>query len=85
MPLTKIPEPELTEAQVAAVEIRQTVRAILDHTQAGLHQIRTAVRGQRSAVAAELGSDASAMLTVYNSLKNAVEVGKSVTIDDLPT
>ena len=38
----------------------------------------------RAAIAAELGSDAAAMLTVYTKLKEAVEAAKEIEVDDLP-
>ena len=84
MALTDIPVPQQTEAQRAAALVRQIVKDVLNHAQSALHQVRTTVRGQRSAVATELGDDAAAMLTVYNRLKDAVEAGKAVTVDDLP-
>ena len=84
MALTDIPALQQTEAQRAAAQVRQIVQAVLNHAQSALHQVRATVRGQRSAVAAELGADAAAMLAVYKKPKEAIEVGKSVTIDDLP-
>ena len=84
MALTDITEAQQTEAEAAALRIREIVRDMLGMADTGLKRIRMHVRGKRSAVAAELGADAATMLTVYNKLKDAIEAGKSVTIDDLP-
>ena len=85
MALTDITEPQQTETQVAALRVREITRDILNMADTGLKRIRMHVRGKRADVATELGDDAAAMLTVYNKLKDAIEAGKSVTIDDLPT
>ncbi len=85
MALTDIPQPQTTTAEAAAVDLRESMAAVLSHAKAALSSVRDLVRKQgRSAIAAELGDDAAAMLTVYNSLRDAVEAGKAVTVDELP-
>lgn len=85
MALTDVPPIEETPAEHGAKAIREDVAAVLGHADAVLGRIRSVVKSNgRSVIAAELGGDAAAMLTVYNSLKDAVETGKAVTIGDLP-
>ena len=84
MALVDIPQVQQTEAEAAAVSIRRIVAGVIAHTETGIGQIRDLVRGKRAAVAAELGGDAAAMLTVYNKLKDAVEAAAGVTIEDIP-
>ena len=38
----------------------------------------------RSAIVAELGDDAAAMLVVYTKLKEAIEAAKEITVEELP-
>ncbi len=84
MTLTDIPQVQRTEAEAAALSIRQITATMISHVDTGIGQIRNLVRGKRAAVAAELGGDAAAMLTVYNKLKDAVEAAADTTIEDIP-
>ena len=88
MTLTNIPEVELTQAQIvtnATNDIRGKIAQIVSLADIRLLEIRNIVREHtRAAIAAELGDDAAAMLTVYTKLKEAVEVAKEIEVDDLP-
>ena len=88
MTLTNIPEVELTQAQIVTNttnDIRGKIAQIVSLADIRLLEIRNIVREHtRAAIAAELGSDAADMLTVYTKLKEAVEVAKEIEVDDLP-
>ena len=88
MTLTNIPEVELTQAQIVTNttnDIRGKIAQIVSLADIRLLEIRNIVREHtRAAIAAELGDDAAAMLTVYTKLKEAVEVAKEIEVDDLP-
>ena len=85
MALTDVPQPEIPAVQEAVNQIRTKIGAVLAHADSAMLQIRNLVRDHgRAAIAAELGTDAAALLSVYNSLKDAVETGRDVTIEDLP-
>ncbi len=68
-----------------ANKIRAKLATIINVADARLHEIRNLVSkyGQQ-AIAAELGSDAAALLTVYTKLKEAIEAAKEITVEDLP-
>ena len=85
MPLTDVPESTVTAVEQDATRLRELFGSALGHADVVLLKARNIVRDHgRSAIAAELGSDAAAMLTVYNSLRDAVEAGKAVTVEELP-
>ena len=85
MALTDIPKVQVEPVVEAAVHIRELVASVLGHADTALSSIRNLVRAHgRTAIAAELGEDAAAMLSVFNHLKAAVEIGKDVQTDDLP-
>ena len=78
----EIPEPTITDV---ANDIRQMLASVVNLADIRLQNIRTIVRDHgRAAIAAELGSDAAAMLTVYAKLKEAIEAAKQITVEDLP-
>ena len=85
MSLVTLPvEPEQTAAD-AATEIRSKFANALVLVDIRMREVRQIVATWgRPAIAAELGSDAADLLTVYNSLKNALEVAKEVTLEELP-
>ena len=84
MSLVDIPAPQITAADVAK-QIREYLAQVVSLADVRLLQIRNLVRDHgRSAIAAELGGDAAALLTVYTKLKEAIEVAKKVTVEDLP-
>lgn len=84
MALTDV-EPEAGGVAEAAVRIRELAGSALNHAETALLKMRNIVRDHgRAAIAAELGSDAAAMLSVYNALKDAVELGRGITVDTLP-
>ena len=77
-----IPAPTITDV---ANNIRQHLASVISLADVRLLQIRNLVRDHgRSNIAAELGPDASDMLTVYTKLKEAIEAAKQVTVEDLP-
>ena len=88
MSLTTTPAVELTPEQIvtnATNEIRQKLAQVVNLADIRLTEIRNLVREHsRSAIAAELGDDAAAMLTVYTKLKEAIETAKEIEVDDLP-
>ena len=84
MSLVDIPAPQITAADVAK-QIREYLAQVVSLADVRLLQIRNLVRDHgRSAIAAELGGDAAALLTVYTKLKEVIEVAKKVTVEDLP-
>ena len=85
MSLTDISISEQTITDIAN-EIRSQIAQVVSLADIRLHSIRNLVRAHtRAAIAAELGSDAAAMLTVYTKLKEAIEAAKEITVEDLPT
>lgn len=84
MALIDIPQIQQSEAEAAARNIREIASSLLGHAESALQQIRMLVRGKRAAVAAELGGDATILLTVYTKLKEAVEAGKEISLEGLP-
>ena len=68
-----------------ANRVRAKLRSVIGIADIRLLEIRNIVTtyGQ-PAIAAELGDDAAALLTVYNALKSAVEAAKEITVEDLP-
>ena len=84
MALVDIQIPEITIADKAN-EIREKLAQVVDLADIRLQEIRNLVRQYgRVNIAAELGSDAAAMLTVYIKLKEAIEIAKKIQIEDLP-
>ena len=84
MALTDISVPEKTITDTAN-SIREKLTQIVSLAEIRLLEIRNLVREHtRVAIAAEFGSDAADLLTVYNKLKEAIEITKNITIDDLP-
>ena len=68
-----------------ANNIRGHLGTVIALAEVRLTQIRNLVRDHgRSAIAADLGSDASDLLVVYTKLKEAVEVAKQITVEELP-
>ena len=85
MALVDIPTPAPTITDIAN-GIRGHLGSVISLADVRLLQIRNLVRDYgRSNIAAELGSDASDMLTVYTKLKEAIETARQVTVEDLPT
>ena len=88
MSLTTIPTTPPTPAEIttaASNQIRGKLGQVVTLAGIRLQEIRNIVREHtRAAIAAELSSDAAAMLTVYTKLKEAVEVAKEIEVDDLP-
>ena len=68
-----------------ANKIREKLASVIGIADIRLAEIRNLVaKYGRQELAAELGDDAPAMLIVYTKLKEAVEAGKEVVIEDLP-
>lgn len=84
MSLVDIAVPALTITDVAN-SIRSKLGQVVQLGDIRLQEIRTLVDLHgRAAIAAELGSDAAAMLTVYTKIKEAIEIAKETTVEDLP-
>ena len=84
MSLINVPQKEITTADIAN-QIREYLAQVVSLADVRLLQIRNLVREHgRSNIAAALGGDAAAMLTVYTRLKEAIETAKQITIEDLP-
>ena len=84
MSLIDVPVPQSSITDIAN-EIRGHLGSVVSLADARLLQIRNLVRDHgRSAIAAELGSDAAAMLTVYTKLKEAIETARQIEVEDLP-
>ena len=84
MSLVDIPVSEITVSNVAK-QIREYLAQVVSLADVRLLQIRNLVRDHgRSTIAAELGGDAAALLTVYTRLKEAIETAKEVAVEDLP-
>ena len=84
MALTDVPVEQTTITDVAN-EVREKIAQVVGLADIRLLEIRNLVREHtRAAIAAELGSDAAAMLTVYTKLKEAIEAAKEITVEDLP-
>ena len=66
-------------------EIREKIAQVVALADIRMQEIRNIVRiDTRAAIAAQLGSDAAAMLTVYTKLKEAIEAAKKISVEDLP-
>ena len=84
MSLVDVPVPAVTITDVAN-DVRAKLGQVVSLGVIRLQEIRTLVdQHGRAAIAAELGSDAAAMLTVYTKLKEAIETAMGTTIEDLP-
>ncbi len=85
MALTSKTQDTRTGPEQAAEKIRELMAATLDHAEVTLQQIRSLVRKYtRAALAEELGDEAAAMLSVYSDLRNAVQTGKNIIVEDVP-
>jgi len=66
-------------------KIRSLFAEVIEHADSNLTAVRILVRKYgRQTIAAELGNDAAAMLTVYTKLKEAIEAAKDIEVEDLP-
>ena len=84
MSLIDVPIPEETITDQAN-KIRDKLANVISLAEIRLQEIRNLVRRYGQAeIAVELGDDATAMLTVYAKLKEAIEVAKEMTVEDLP-
>ena len=84
MALTDLPQVQTTITDVAN-QVRGHIASAAAVAEVNLLKIRNLVREHgRSAVAAELGNDATALLTTYAKFKEAIEAAKNVTVEDLP-
>ena len=84
MSLVDVPITEETITDKAN-KIREKLASIIGIAEIRLQEISNLVRKYgRAAIATELGDDATAMLTVYTKLKEAIEAAKEITIEDLP-
>ncbi len=78
--------PVVPDAARTSDAVRQALKDTVDGIENGLQRVRQLVaRHGRPAVAAELDTDAAALLTVYNALKNVLELAElGRVVDDLP-
>ena len=84
MSLVDIPIVEKTITDKAN-KIREKLASVIGFADVRLQDIRNLVRKYgRANIAAELGTDAAAMLAVYIKLKEAIEIAKGITVEDLP-
>jgi len=84
MALTDVAEKTITIAD-ETIEIRKKISQVVSFAEIRLAEIRSIVKlRSRTAIAAQLGTDAAAMLTVYTKLKEAIEVAKNITVEALP-
>ena len=68
-----------------ANDVREKLAQVVGLADIRLTEIRNIVRDKtRAAIATELGSDAADLLTVYTKLKEAIEIAKDITVDNLP-
>ncbi len=68
-----------------ADKIREKLSQVVDLAEMRLHEIRNLFRTYgRAELAAQFGDDASALLTVYTKLKEAIEAAKNTTVEELP-
>ena len=68
-----------------AVKIRELLASTISNADHSLDEIRNLVQKYgRANIAAELGDDAAAMLTVYATLKKAIEIATENEVEDLP-
>ena len=79
--------PDALTAVDGAKRLRRKFIDIVYNINGGLKDIRAIVNQfGRSALAAELGADATPMQTLYTTLKDTLEsVEVGMTVDDLPT
>ena len=85
MALTDVPENQITITDITN-DIREKISQVVELAEIRLHEIRNTVREySRATIAAELGSDAADMLLVYTKLKEAIEIAKQITVEDLPS
>ena len=80
-------QPGTTQPQIETTceKIRERMMMVVAVAEPVLQQVRNLVRGNKSAIVAELGAgNAQALQGVYNGLKAAVEAGKDTVIDELP-
>jgi len=68
-----------------ANRVREMLSSVIGLAEIRLGEIRNLVRTcGRAALAAELGADSQALLTVYTKLKEAIEAAKDTTVEELP-
>ena len=68
-----------------ANKIREKLGSVIGIAEIRLQEIRNLVsKYGRANIAAELGDDTQALLTVYTKLKEAIEAAKGITVEDLP-
>ena len=80
MSLTDIIIPAKTVTDDANA-IRHNIGQAVEVTDHCLNRVRHIVRVRgRAAIAAELGDDAPALLTVFTKLKEAIEAAKDITV-----
>ena len=66
-------------------QIREKLATVIGIAYIRLAEIRNLVsKYGRQKIAAELGDDAAAMLTVYTKLKEAIEAAKEIVVEELP-
>ena len=86
MPLARERQDTREEIDIAVDTIRERLHVALSLVETTLRQVRQIVRRHgRAAIGNKLGStDAQALLNVYAKLKDAVEEGKEVQVEELP-
>ncbi len=68
-----------------ANKYREKLAQVVDIANIRLQEIRNLVsKHGRANIAAELGNDVQAMLTVYTKLKEAIEAAKEIEVEELP-
>ena len=84
MALIDVPQKTIDISDIAN-NIREDLASVIGIADIKLEQIRNLVRAYgRANIAAKLGTDAAAMLTVYTKLKEAIEVAKGISVEALP-
>ena len=85
MSLVDIPQSQIAPETQAALRIRELLAGVVANAEVSLLKIRNLVREySRATIAAELGADAADLLVVYTKLKEAIEVARTTTVEDLP-
>ena len=87
--MTKLNYKSTTEKpaiELLCEEIQDDLLMVLAVAGTVLQKTRNRVRDQKVAIVAEMGTEnAQALLAVYTKLKEAIETGKGVTLEDLPS
>jgi len=77
--------PQLTATEQTSMQVTRKMLQTVNAVEANLLQVRRMIKGQRAAVAAEIGSEnAALLLSVYQSLVDAVEAAKGVSVEAMP-